>query len=246
MYASHLVISLFQSHRPMTMNFWEEHFTRLQKSLVAQIERIRSGSAQTTIKGTSIEVVLRRVLAEYLPGYFSVRPGQIANNKGALSPQQDIIVYDGNAFPHLAVNEDSSVIVCCESVLATVECKTYWNQKDVEEHYTHTIEVEDEWHHKFYGRNLLAGYFVLFHEPKTPNLDLFKQKQRSIGIYCLKNNNSWSRPFDMGNFQKGSRDSLQTFFQDLLKLCMDIGQIELGSFTSAYAALASYIGWEDT
>lgn len=225
------------------INFWGEHFSHLQKSLVAQIERIRSGSEHSTIKGTSIEVVLRRVLNDYLPGYFSVRAGQIANNEGNLSPQQDIIVYDGNAFPHLAVNEDSSVIVCCESVLATVECKTYWNQKDIEEHYTRTTKVTDKWHHEFSCRRRLAGYFVLYHEPRKPELELFKQKDRSIGLYCLKDNCSWSRPFDIADFRKNSNDALQTFFQDLLKLCMDINQVEVGSFTSAYSALKSYIGW---
>lgn len=225
------------------MNYWGEHFSQLQKSLVAQIERIRSGSEHSTIKGTSIEVVLRRVLRDYLPGYFSVRSGQIANNKGSLSPQQDIIIYDGNAFPHLAVNEDSSVIVCCESVLATIECKTYWKQKDIENHYVLTTEVEDKWHHKFSCRKLFAGYFVLYHEPHTPKLDLFKQINRSVGIYCLKDNNSWSRPFDIADFRKSEKDSLQLFFQDLLKLCMDIGQVEVGSFTSAYSALRSYVGW---
>lgn len=226
------------------MNFWEEHFSRLQNSLVAQIERIRGGSGHATIKGTSIEVVLRRVLSDYLPGYFSVRPGQIANSEGNLTPQQDIIVYDGNSFPHLAVNEDSSVIVCCESVLATIECKTSWNQKDVEKHYANTVDVEDKWHPNFSCRTLRAGYFVLFHEPTEPKRDFFKPETRSIGIYCLKNDNSWSSTLYKSAFRKSSSNALQMFFQDLLKLCMDIGQVEVGSFTSAYAALRSYVGWD--
>jgi len=143
------------------MNFWEEHFSRLQNSLVAQIERTRGVSRHPIIKGTSIEVVLRRTLTEYLPRFFSVRPGQIANNRGELSPQQDIIVYDGNAFPHLGVNEDSSVIVYCEAVLATIECKTFWKQEDVEKHFTGTVAVADKWHPNLSGRKLLCGYFVL-------------------------------------------------------------------------------------
>ncbi len=230
-------------HNTESMNFWSEHFSQLQKSLVAQIDRIRSGSEHSTIKGTSIEVVLRRVLSDYLPGYFSVRPGQIANNKGELSPQQDIIVYDGNAFPHLAVNEDSSVIVCCESVLATIECKTHWDQGDIEKHYTRTTQIEDKWYHQFSCRELFAGYFVLYHEPRTPKLKLFKKKNRSTGFYCLKNDKSWSKSFESADFRKSSNDALQSFFQDLLKLCMDIGPVEVGDFTSSYSALRSYIGW---
>jgi len=229
------------------MNLWEEHFNRLQGSLVAQIERIRSGSTHSTIKGTSIEVVLRRTLNEYLPGYFSARSGQIANNKGALSPQQDIIVYDSKTFPHLAVNEDSCVVVCCESVIATIECKTSWKQSEIENHFSKTIDVEDEWHHGFSScRFLYAGYFVLFHEPTVPNFDPFKKGQRSIGFYCLKNNNSWSKPYDSGDFQNPNtaNGALQTFFQDLLKLCMNIGQGGIGNFESAFTALGSYLGWK--
>jgi len=230
-------------HITQAMNFWGEHFSQLQKSLGAQIDRIRSGSGHSTIKGTSIEVVLRRVLDDYLPGYFSVRSGQIANNKGELSPQQDIIVYDGNAFPHLAVNEDSSVIVCCESVLATIECKTYWDQDDIEKHYTRTTEIEDKWHDKFKCRVLKAGYFVLYYEPGNPKLRLFQNKDRSVGFYCLKNDKSWSKSIEKKVFCKSSNDAMQSFFQDILKLCMDIGPVEVGDFTSSYSAFRSYIGW---
>lgn len=224
-------------------NFWSEHFSQLQKSLGAQIERIRSGSEHRTIKGTSIEVVIRRMLSDYLPGYFSVRPGQIANNEGELSPQQDIIVYDGNAFPHLAVNEDSSVIVCCESVLATIECKTYWDQNGIEKHYTRTTKIEDKWYPDFSCRKVLAGYFVLYYEPHNPKLILFEKKNRSIGFYCLNNDKSWSKSIEDTVFRKSSNDALESFFQDLLKLCMDIGQVEAGDFTNSYSAFRSYIEW---
>ena len=231
-----------------TINFWGEHFSQLQKSLVAQIQRILTGSGHSTIKGSSMEVVLQRVLSDYLPSHFSVRHGQIANNKGDLSPQQDIIVYDGNAFPHLSVNEDSSVIVCCESVLATIECKTYWEQKEVEKHYRRTTKVEDKWHDQFKGREELrrAGYFVLYYKAASPNINSFKRKNRTIGIYCLKNNKSWSKPRGSTDFCRRSNDALQSFFQDLLKSCMGIGQVEIGTFDSAYSALRSYLGWEES
>jgi hypothetical protein len=226
------------------MDFWDDHFSRLQTSLVAQIARIRSGSNHPTIKGTSIEIVLRKVLSEYLPSCFSVKPGQVANNEGNLSPQQDIIVYDGYTFPHLAMNEDSSVIVCCESVLATVECKTFWSQSDIEEHYLATTKVVDNWHHGFYSRRLLSGYFVLYYEPKTPILAAFKPNRRVVGAYCLKDDNSWSLPLDAPDYRHSSANALQTFFQDLLRLCMDIGQMGMGNHVRAYDALSSYFGWK--
>lgn len=225
------------------MNFWEQHFSRLQSSLAAQIERIRAGSKHSTIKGTSIEVVLRRVLGEYLPGHFSIRPGQLANSDGELSPQLDIMVYDGNAFPRLAVNEDSSVIVCCESVVAVVECKTYWDQQEVEKHYTATVNVESKRCEEFQDKELRTGYFVLFYESATPTLDPFRDADRSVGFYCLSGDRSWSSPFKQADFKNTEGNVLQTFFQDVLMQCMRIGQVEIGSFESAYSVISKYVGW---
>jgi len=226
------------------MNFWEQHFSRLQASLIAQIERIRAGSKHSTIKGTSIEVVLRRMLREYLPGHFSVKPGQIANCSGELSPQQDILVYDGKAFPHLAVNEDSSVIVCCESVVAVVECKTYFKREEVEKHYTDTLDVESKRCGEFQDKDLFSGYFLFFHEPATPQLTDFKDMDRTIGFYCLQSDQAWSSPFKQEEFRQTQTKVLETFFQDLLMHCMRIGQVELGTFEDAYDVVSRYIGWQ--
>ncbi len=232
------------NHGQRPMNFWEQHFSRLQSSLAAQIERIRAGSKHSTIKGASIEVVLRRVLGEYLPGHFSVRPGQLANSGGELSPQLDIMVYDGNAFPRLAVNEDSSVIVCCESVVAVVECKTYWDQEEVEKHYTATVNVECKRCEEFQDKELRAAYFLLFHESATPALSHFADADRCVGFYCLLGDRSWSSPFEQADFKDTEENVLQTFFQDLLMHCMRIGQVEIGTFENAYNVISKYVGWK--
>lgn len=106
--------------------FWTEHLQRLRDALDAQTDLVRVSSAHSTIKGSSIELVIKQLLQGYLPKMFCVGTGQIANRRNELSPQIDIIVYDAPTFPHLAVNVDSSVIVCTESVAAVVECKYTW------------------------------------------------------------------------------------------------------------------------
>lgn len=224
--------------------FWREHFERLQKSLIAQIERIRAGSKHSTIKGTSIEVVLRRTLREYLPEYFSVGSGQIANHHGLISPQQDVLIYDANAFPHLTVNEDGSVVVCCESLLASVECKVNWNQGEVEEHYERTIAVESQRCQPFSGEDMQAAYLVVFHEKKrAPHFDTFKKKTRVFGAYCMGSNETWSTQSGSDEFSKTSSPVLELFFRDLLRHCMHIGQIEVGSLGGAYHVVGQYLGW---
>lgn len=149
-------------HSPTKMKqpLWSENLSRLQASLVAQADRIWAGSAHPTIKGTSLEVVLRRTLREYLPGYFTIGSGQAVNNMRGVSPQLDVMIYDQNVFPHLAVNEDSSVMVCCESLLAAVECKTNWERPEMERHFRKFGEVESRRHPHFSDLSNAAAYFV--------------------------------------------------------------------------------------
>ena len=124
--------------------FWTEHMKRLRDSLIAQTDRARAGSDHTVIKGSSIEYVVRRTLTEYMPSNFSVGTGQIANNENEISPQIDVLVHDTNTFPRLAVNEDSSVIVCCESVFGIVECKSQYDHKRVKKHFDSFVSVESK------------------------------------------------------------------------------------------------------
>lgn len=224
--------------------FWQEHFTRLQESLVAQVERILKASGHSTIKGTSIEIVVRRLLTDYLPRYFAVRSGQVANTNGQLSPQQDIIIYDASAFPPLSVNEDSSVVICCESLYAVVECKTRWRQKDIENHVRNTISIDVGRRKEFSDKEYLPAYFVIFHtSSKRPKLQPFEKHERTIGFYCLTSDKSWIKNFDENTFNECSGRALETFFKQILKHCMRIGQIEVGDFSTAYKTLADYIGW---
>jgi len=115
---------------------------RLAASVLAQAERARVGSGHPGIKGASLEVVLRRLLQQYIPAAFAVGTGQCANVKGELSPQMDLMLYARDVFPHLSVNEDDSVVVCCEAVLSVVECKARWDTARVEEHFQGFCRVE--------------------------------------------------------------------------------------------------------
>src|SRR5258706_8019944 len=132
-------------------NFLSEHMERLADSIKAQCDRARKGSTHPGTKGAAIEVVLRRLLQQYMPAAFAVGNGQCANVKGQISPQLDVLLYAKECFPHLAVNEDGSVIVCCEAVLSVVECKSSWDSARVEDHFRKFCEVERARHSSYYG-----------------------------------------------------------------------------------------------
>jgi hypothetical protein len=227
----------------MKTPLWSENLNRLQRSLLAQFERIRAGSSHSTIKGTSLEVVLRRTLREYVPGYFTIGSGQAVNTQRAVSPQLDVIVYDQNVFPHLAVNEDSSVIVCCEAILATVECKTRWDTKRIAEHFMKFAEVESKRHEGFSDSSNAAAYFVLvFDSLSLDSIDfsLFADQNRAIGLYTVLGDKSWhSRQGELG-FAPREGNGFAHLLQDILFDCMGKGQKDVGDFSKAYATVQAY------
>jgi hypothetical protein len=223
--------------------FWTEHLKRLRDSLVAQTDRARVGSDHSVIKGTSIEYVIRRTLSDYMPSDFAIGTGQIANNQNEISPQIDILVFDTNTFPRLAVNEDSSVIVCCESLFEIVEIKCQYDQKLVSKHFKKLIEVESKRHGMFGADGMASGYFVLVVDPMNPDLSKFEDSKRFVGFYSLKDSKSWSSPYKQTKFSAHDGNGLDFFLHHIMSDCMRKGLSELGSLEYTYDTVAKYLGW---
>ena len=223
--------------------FWTEHLKRLRNSLVAQTDRARVGSDHSVIKGTSIEYVIRRTLSDYMPSNFAIGTGQIANNQNEISPQIDILVFDTNTFPRLAVNEDSSVIVCCESVFEIVEIKCQYDQKLVSKHFKKHLEVESKRHGMFGADGMASGYFVLVVDPMNPDLSKFEDSKRFVGFYSLKGSKSWSSPYKQTKFSAHDGNGLDFFLHHIMSDCMRKGLSELGSLEYTYNTVAKYLGW---
>lgn len=222
-------------------HFWSEHLKRLCASLIAQTDRIRAGSKHTVIKGTSIEVVIRRILKEYMPHKFEIGTGQVANRHNEISPQIDILIYDAKTFPRLAVNEDSSVIVCCECVSAAIECKAAWDRKKVSKHFANFINVDS----KRYGMfDDLAGYFVLIIDSMKPDFSDIKSAERFVGLYSLKGENSWSSKYEEIEFFQESGNALEIFLNHVMYECMRKGTMEVGNLEHTYEAVSQYLGWD--
>lgn len=223
--------------------FWTEHLKRLRDSLIAQTDRARVGSDHSGIKGSSIEYVVRRTLTDYMPSNFTVSTGQIANNQNEISPQIDVLVHDTNTFPRLAVNEDSSVIVCCESVFEVVECKSQYDQTRVSKHFNLFIGVESKRYGLFGEDGMASGYFVLVVDPMTPDLSTFEDPKRFIGFYSLKGSKSWASAYKEKKFTKHDGNSLDFFLHHIMSDCMRKGLSELGSLDYTYETVSKYLGW---
>lgn len=228
----------------MSDRFLSEHLRRLTESIRAQADRARSGSGHAGIKGASIEVVVRRILKDYLPQVFSVGTGQSTNVRGHFSPQLDAVLYSP-AFPHLAVNEDSSIILCCESVLAAVECKTDWNARAVCDHFSRFCEVDCMRIGDYYGApDMAASYFCITVERSLNRRPKLADDRRFVGVYNLSTFAAWRSPFGQTEFSRQAGNALELFLEDILKDCMRKGAGEIGDLTETYAVVSRYFGWE--
>jgi len=202
--------------------------------LIAQTDRARVGSIHPSIKGASIEHVIRRTLTDYLPSRFKVNTGQIANSCNRISPQLDIIIHDTDTFPRLSVNEDSSVVVCSESVFEIVECKSRLDVRGIHKHFTHVAGVESQRHGIFGKPGMAAGYFVLVVDRISPDLAGFESDDRFVGFYSLKGSKCWWSPCSTKEFRENEGNGLDLFMHHILYDCMRKGFVELGSLDYTY------------
>lgn len=245
------------SHSAMTMNktkltpsFWTDHLQYLHKSILAQITRIRAGSKHPTIIGTSIETAIRRALKDYFPHRFSIGTGQIASANGTISPQMDILIYDQTTFPPLALHEDDSVIVCCESVFGCIEIKTKWNRRDIEDHFVRFKAVDRERHPSFNTPSSedAASYTIICVDPlEGPDLtwSSLKNQDRQVLITSLQGNVAWLSEWGDGVFSEvKTKNPLETVFQYLLGDCMRKKFIQQTGPVETYNAVGPYLGWK--
>jgi hypothetical protein len=231
---------------------WTEHLGFLKESLLAQVIRARRGSEHPTIKGSSIEEALRRLLRQYLPSVYHIGTGQVANYQVSdstmknISPQIDILIYERTTFPHLAVNEDGSVVICCEPLFATVECKTKWNRQNVLKNFIQLKNVESKRYGKFFGADEnFSGYFVFIIDTlKKPKLTGFEDKNRFVGIYTLEGEKCWRSPFQSSTFSTHKGNSLEYFIKDILEDSMRKDFPELGNLEDTREVVKKYFGWD--
>ncbi len=222
---------------------WSENLDRLRDSLIAQAARIRAGS-HSTIKGTSLEVVLRRTLSEYLPAYFSVGSGQVANSQREVSPQLDVLVYDHIVFPHLAVNEDDSVVLCCEALYGVVECKASWDRARIKEHFDRFVVVESKRHVNFADASQAAAYFVVVFDAlglEAASLADFGDDGRLVGIYSISGDRSWCSRSGVREFTEQRGNGLALLLRELLLDCMVKGSKDEGTFVVAHDVVSTYV-----
>lgn len=99
------------------------HFRKLSKLIAAESE-VAGGTAHAATTGRLRELIIHRFLRPHLPKELEIRSGIIIDSLSNRSKQQDCIIVDAR-HPIISVGSDTEALVIAESVIATVEIKSF-------------------------------------------------------------------------------------------------------------------------
>jgi hypothetical protein len=100
-----------------------DHFRR-QADLLRARAGVAAGTGHAPTTGRLREDVVKDFLREHLPPYFTFRSGVVIDSTGARSGQQDYVLVD-TRFPLNDIGGESDSLLLAESVVATIEVKSY-------------------------------------------------------------------------------------------------------------------------
>jgi len=105
-----------------TTNAYQE-FIRSAIANAVNTARATAKNPHQGIKGAILEILISQLFRPLLPSDIGVGTGQIIEQKGTLSPQIDIVLYDRSILPP-ALYDDKVGIFPVEAVLYAIEIKT--------------------------------------------------------------------------------------------------------------------------
>lgn len=146
----------------------EKYFNLVASELLNKLEQIRQFiTRHNPTIGTLTEAVLRDFLARYLPKSVAVEEGFIIDEKGTVSKQCDILIYDHlNYAPYYRIND--IVVIPAAAVVAVVEVKTTLNKQIFEgvvEYFSNIQQICE---------TKARCYLFVYNSPKASTLgDLF-------------------------------------------------------------------------
>jgi hypothetical protein len=106
-----------------------DQFRKISKSLSAQAE-VAGGSGHAPTTGRIRELIIQKFLRPHLPKELEIRSGVIIDSTGRRSNQQDCVILD-TRMPLVDIGSDSEALLIAESVIATVEVKSFLNKQEL-------------------------------------------------------------------------------------------------------------------
>src|SRR5437763_16758371 len=106
-----------------------DQFRKIARSLAAQAE-VAGGSGHSGTTGRIRELIIQKFLRPHLPKELEIRSGVIIDSTGQRSGQQDCVILD-TRMPLVDIGSDAEALLIAESVLATIEVKSFLNKQEL-------------------------------------------------------------------------------------------------------------------
>ena len=106
-----------------------DQFRRIAQAVAANAE-VAGGTRHSTTTGNLREILVQGFLRPLLPRHFDILSGVIIDSNGNKSAQQDCIIVDSR-MPLIDVGSDTVALVIAESVVATVEVKSFLDKGEL-------------------------------------------------------------------------------------------------------------------
>jgi hypothetical protein len=106
-----------------------DQFRKISAALSAQAEVV-SGTGHAATTGRLRELLVQRFFRPHLPSALGIRSGVIIDSVGKRSRQQDCVIVDSR-LPLIDVGSENEALIIAESVIATVEVKSYLSKGEL-------------------------------------------------------------------------------------------------------------------
>lgn len=156
-----------------------DYFTLVSEELLIKLSQVKTfiKKHNPTI-GILTEEILRTFLQNYIPKGVYAEQGFILNNKGELSKQCDIIIYDSDLYaPFYRIND--IVVVPSESVLMIIEIKTTVNKQIFHQVIDYFKSFTD------IIRPGTSTHLFIYNAPTISNLESYFHSYKHTGDYQL-------------------------------------------------------------
>ncbi len=174
----------------------QTYYRGILKRLKAEIDLLNDIIPHATTKGTANEESLKQILENFIPKKYAIGSGIIIDSFGNRSKQIDIVIYDQNIYPNL-FSQTSTSIFPVETVIATIEVKTFLDNSTLNLAAQNTKSIKDL---KHYVEEITLNQ----PDPKTPlNIKRFKTTPPLSFLFAFRsdsnNPKTWNKRFENCN-----------------------------------------------
>jgi len=180
----------------------QQHTSAIIKGLIGEAYALKNLD-QRSLKGRLRELFTLRVLSKFLTRQFGIGTGVIINQEGKQSKEIDIIIYDNRILPPF-IEEQKIGVYPAESVLATIEVRSWIDKEIIQEYSDATAKLFSETYNpdsslykdlqQFQPLCSLLGFYdkgIFKNENRLEILEWMMNNAKPMFGVCLVNKFSW-------------------------------------------------------